>query len=127
MHRTKIVCLLILFLAAIYMIGCHQNDITQNSHKKEIADHSISKYLNDLEEKDYHKLSRSGNEIFKTGYYISNHSNLFSEFPREKLDHGVIRYDLLFIDGIAGSSFIYLFIDDSTGKVLNLTTGEAIK
>jgi hypothetical protein len=127
MHRTKIICLLIIFLSAIYMIGCHQNDMTQNNHKKEIPKLSISQYLNDLEEKDYHELSRSGNEIFKTGHHIVNHRNLFSEFPRKKLDNGVVCYDLLLVNGLAGSSFIYLFIDDSTGKVMNFTTGEAIK
>jgi hypothetical protein len=121
MHRTKIICLLILlilFLSVIYMVGYHQ---------KEIATHSISKYMNDLEEKGFHELSRSGNDIFKTGYYISNHKNLFSEIPREKLDNNVIRYDLFFIDGVAGSAFIYLFIDDSSGEILNFTTGEVIK
>jgi hypothetical protein len=114
--RTYLIVVLLLILSA----GC-----AQAQQPKIVPEDDIAAFLEALETGEYHDLERNGQEVFQEGMYIPDHRSMFHDYPSEELPDGQIRYDLLTIEGEAGIAWIYLFLEEDTGKIIQYSAGEA--
>ena len=82
-------------------------------------------FLEMLETGHYHDLKRVGTETFQQGRFIPNHQTVFEGYPVQELSDGQIRYDLLLIEGEAGTAWIYLFLEKDSGQIIEFSAGDA--
>jgi hypothetical protein len=69
-------------------------------------------------EHDFYGAANLGREVMKTGQRIPDHASLFSGFPCEITEEGVIRYQLYYSKGHAGMASLHLSIRRETGVIV---------
>ena len=111
------VLLLILLLAGCS--GIHTNP------KPTISPTSIEDFFEVVESKDYHAMTRKGQETFKVGHYIPNHVEAFVDLPSSEAGEGRIRYVLYSFEGEASAGEVYLILEPATGKIVEFNYFEA--
>lgn len=117
-------CLIFTLLLAA---GCTANtaEFKPVSTRVIVAEAEILAYLDRLEISPYHDLKPAGTEIFQPGRHIPVYRRIFDDYPAQELPEGQIRYDLLVTEGETGTAWIYLFLDQDSGRIVEFSAGEA--
>ncbi len=92
-----------------------------------IPKNQIQNFIKVVETKNFGKIAREGNKVFKKGLYIPNHSKMFKNFPsKEHMDY--IYYFFLTFEGNARrtSGGIMLILEKDSSKVYRFHTQETI-
>ncbi len=87
---------------------------------------SIAEFLQIVESKDYHQMSRQGQEVFKPGLTIPDHAGRFKEFPSSEFGPNRVRYVFYSFKGEASAGEVYLILEQDSGKVVEFNYFEAL-
>jgi hypothetical protein len=93
--------------------------------RQTVPEDDLAAFMALLRSADYQAIRRSGQELFKPGLSLPNHSSLFGDYSSEQLPDGRVRYELLTIEGEASVAWVFLFIEGDTGKIAEFSAGEA--
>jgi len=116
-----------LVLVALCLVGCVAGnpEVGPVSARVIVPEADVLAFLEKLETSHYHDLKRVGTETFQRGRFIPNHQTVFNGYPAQELSGGQIRYDLLLIEGEAGTAWINLFLEKDSGQIIEFSAGDA--
>ena len=109
-------------LLSLILTGCA---VLAKPAKPTVSPASIAEFFEVVETKDYHAMTRKGQETFKEGHYIPNYAGLFEDLPDSEPGKGQIRYVLYHFEGDASVGEVYLILEAATGKIVEFNHIEA--
>jgi hypothetical protein len=95
----------------------------ENSAKVVTAD-QIYNFLKTVESKDYRGIKGAGEPIFKAGWVIPNHAEVFKNYPSSRAADGTIRYVFFSVTGDGGRAYVDMFVKSESGEIVSFNCME---
>jgi hypothetical protein len=108
----------------------YSNDftITQASMASQavVASDALIQFFEIVESKDFHRMARIGEEVFRQGLTMPDHAKLFAGFPSSEVERSRIRYVLYSFRGEASAGEVYLILERDSGEIVEFNSFEAL-
>lgn len=112
-----------MFALIALLAGCNQ-DRTDHAIKV-VPESELAAFLKRAKTEDFHTVARAGERLLKPGFFITDHKTMLQGFPSATGREGQTRYELMSFRRSGSAGGINLFLDASTGEIIQFLPFEA--